>query len=46
MKHTKKETYFRNLHLFIDRAKNIAIIQNDQHVRDNYYTCFRKATLQ
>ena len=46
MKHAKKNTYFRNVHFFIERTKNIATIQNEQHVRDNFFTCLRKAALQ
>lgn len=46
MKHTDRNTYLRNVHLFIEKTKNIAIIQKKQHVRDNLFTCFRKAALQ
>ena len=30
MKHAKKNIYFRDIHLFIERAKNMFIIQEDQ----------------
>ena len=46
MKHAKKNTYFRNVHFFIERVKNIAIIQSEQHVRDNLFTCLRESALQ
>ena len=46
MKHAKKNTYFRNVHFFIERVKNIAIIQSEQHVRNNLFTCFRESALQ
>ena len=46
MKHAKKNTYLRDVHLFIERIKNIAIIQSDQHVKDNLFTCFREFALQ
>ena len=46
MKHAKKNTYFRDVHLFIERVKNIAIIQDGQHVRDNLFTCLREFALQ
>ena len=46
MKHAKKDIYFRNVHMFIKRTKNIATIQSDQYVRDNLFTCLRKAVLQ
>ena len=46
MKHAEKNTYFRNVHFFIERVKNIAIIQDEQHVRDNLFTCLRDFALQ
>ena len=46
MKHAKKNTYFRNVHFFIERIKDIAIIQDEQHVRDNLFTCLKDFALQ
>lgn len=46
IKHADKNTYFRNVDLFIEKAKDIAIIQENQHVRDNLFTCFCESTLQ
>ena len=46
MKHASKNTYFKNVSLFIERIKNIAIIQNEQHVRNNLFTCFKDFALQ
>ena len=46
MKHAKKNTYFRNVHFFIEKIKNIAIIQSEQHIRNNLFTCFKDSALQ
>lgn len=46
MEHAEKSIYFRIVHLFIERTKNITILQNDQHGRDNLFTCLRNAALQ
>ena len=46
MKHAKKNTYFKDVHLFIERVKNIAIIQSEQHVRNNLFTCLKESALQ
>ena len=46
MKHARKDTYFKDVHLFIERAKDIATIQGGQHVRDNLFTCLRGSALQ
>lgn len=32
MKHVEKNTYFRDIRLFIERTKNMTIIQNEQYV--------------
>ncbi len=41
MQYAEKDTYFRNVHLFIDRVKNIAVIKSVEVVRNNLYTCLR-----
>ena len=46
MKHTSKNTYFRNIHLFLDRVKNITIIHDDQFIRENLFICLRDTVLQ
>ena len=46
MEHAGKDTYFRDVHLFIERAKDISMIQKNQHVRDNLFTCLRGSALQ
>lgn len=46
MKHADKNTYFRDVHLFIEKKNNIAIIQEDQHAKNYLFTCFRESTLK
>ena len=41
MKHFDKNIFFRDVHNFIDRIKNIVIIKDDKLVRNNLYTCFK-----
>ena len=46
MEHVNKDTHFRNVYLFVERAKNIATIQDDQHMRNNLFTFFKEFALQ
>ena len=46
MKHSEKNIYFRNIHLFLERCSNIAAIKDDQLVKDNLFICLRELTLQ
>jgi hypothetical protein len=41
MQHAEKNTYFKNVHLFIDRVKDIVVIKKVETVRNNLYTCLR-----
>ena len=45
MKHINKNTYFRDVHLFIERARNVIIIKNAELVRENLWICLRKTAL-
>jgi hypothetical protein len=45
MQHVDKDTYFRDVYLFIDRIKNIAIIKEIETVRNNLYTCLRDTVM-
>ena len=45
MKYASKDTYFKDVHVFLDRAKNIVIIKNVDLVRSNLFTCLRDQTL-
>lgn len=45
MKHIEKNTYFKDVHLFIERAKNLAIVKKANLIRDNLWTCLRDIAL-
>ncbi len=45
MQHVDKDTYFRDVHSFIDRIKNIAVIKKTEIVRNNLYTCLRNIVM-
>ncbi len=45
VQHVEKDTYFRDVHLFIDRIKNIVIVKDYDIVRNNLYTCFREQVM-
>ena len=36
MEHTPKETYFRDVHLFIEHARDVASVKSDDLVRINF----------
>ncbi len=46
IKHAKKDTYFKNVHLFLERVKNVARVKNVTQIRKNLFTCLRKLALQ
>ncbi len=41
MQHAGKDTFFRDIHLFIDRVKDFAMIKSYDAVRNNLHTCLR-----
>ena len=45
MKFISENIIFRNVHLFMIRAKNFAIIKNDDFVRRNLYLCLKNDAL-
>ena len=45
MKHASKDTIFRDVHLFIKRAKDIAAVRGDELVRQNLSTCLKGTAL-
>ena len=45
IEHTGKDTYFRDVHLFIERIKDMAAIKSAEMVRNNLYTCLRGTAL-
>ena len=44
MEHAGKNICFRDVHIFVNGVKNMAIIKRDKLVRDNFYTCFKGKT--
>ena len=46
MKHADKDIYFRDVHLFLDRVKDMTLIHDDQFVRKNLFICLRDIALQ
>lgn len=45
MEHVGKDTIFRDVHLFMKRVKDIAATQEDELVRQNLSTCFKRTAL-
>ena len=45
MEHTGKDTYFRDVHFFIDRITDVSRIKSDV-VRQNFQLCFRGSALE
>ena len=41
IEHIEKNIYFRNVHLFIERIKNMTVIKNAKMIKNNLYTRFR-----
>lgn len=45
MKHASKDIIFKNVHFFIERAKNIAQIKKEELIKRNLFTCLRDTIL-
>jgi hypothetical protein len=41
MQHADKDIFFKDIHLFINRVKNITVIKSAKIVKSNLYTCLR-----
>ena len=41
IEHIEKNIYFRDVHLFIERIKDMIVIKNAKMIRNNLYTCLR-----
>lgn len=41
MEHSGENIYFRDVHLFLNRVKNIAMMDNASQIRENLNTCLR-----
>jgi hypothetical protein len=46
IEHAEKNIYFRNVHLFLKRVKDVAKVKNAAQIRENLFTCLRELTLQ
>jgi hypothetical protein len=46
IEHAEKNIYFRDVHLFVERIKNVAKIKNAAQIRENLFTCLRELALQ
>ena len=46
MEHAEKNTYFRNVHLFVIRAKETAMTKDSQLVKNNLWTCLKNTALK
>ena len=46
IEHAGKDTYFRDVHVFIERVKDMATIKGGESVRTNLYSCLRGIALE
>ena len=46
IEHTPKETYFRDVHLFLEHARDVGSIKNKELVRTNLWTCLKGPALE
>ncbi len=46
IEHAEKNIYFRNVHFFLKRIKNVAKVKNAAQIRENLFTCLRDLTFQ
>ena len=46
MKYTSKDTYFRNVTIFIDRIRDVARVKGAELLRNNLQICLRGDTLK
>ena len=46
IEHSNKNTYFRNIHLYIERIKNMTIFKDVDVIRANLYNCMREHVLR
>ena len=44
--HFDKNTFFKNVHLFVNRVKNIVAVKNLKLIRKNFWTCLRDRALK
>jgi hypothetical protein len=46
IEHAEKNIYFRDVHLFLKRVKDVAKVKDAAQIRENLFTCLRELTLQ
>ena len=46
IEHIEKETYFRDVHLFVERTRDIAMIKNVEMIRENLWMSLRDIALK
>ena len=46
IEHAGKDTYFRDVHLFIERAKQLAVVKDAREVRNNLWMSLRGTALE
>lgn len=46
IKHTSRDTYFRDIHMFVQQAKDLISAKREQLIRDNLFTYLRGTALQ
>ncbi len=46
IEHAEKDIYFRNVHLFLKRVKDVTKVKNAAQIEENLFTCLRELTLQ
>jgi hypothetical protein len=46
IEHAEKDIYFRDVHLFLKRVKDVTKVKNAAQIRENLFTCLRDLTLQ
>ena len=45
IEHSEKDIYFRNVHVFIEKVKDMTQIKDDILIRNNLYSCLRDIAL-
>ena len=45
IEHIEKNIYFQDVHLFIERIKDITVIKNAKMIKNHFYTYFRNIVL-
>ena len=46
IEHVEKDIYFKNIHVFIERVKDMTIIKKNKAVKRNLYNCLKNIVLK